>query len=90
MIQPIRDKILVERAAANSITHGGIVIPEAFKETSAKGKIVAVGRGTKDRPMRLPIGATCWFVKTAGDEIIENGITYLLMPDREVLGYLEN
>ncbi len=91
MLKPILNNILVQPIDSADKTDGGIIIPESFKEKGTKGKIVAKGNGTKDRPMKLPTGVICWYIKTAGTPVIDtDGIEYLLMPDREVLGYLEN
>ncbi len=91
MIIPILNQVLVQPIESEDITEGGIVIPSSFKENGTKGKIVAKGNGTKERPMKLPTNVICWYIKTAGTPVIDtDGIEYLLMPDREVLGYLEN
>lgn len=90
MIQPIRNQVLVRPCASDDLSAGGIVVPDYFKERSAKAEIIAVGKGTKDKPMRIPSGVTCWHIKDAGVEIIEKGETLFLIEDRAVLGYLPN
>ena len=90
MIQPIRNNVLVKSELSDDISEGGIIVPDAFLGRSAKGKIIAVGNGTKDKPMRIPSNVTCWHIKDAGTEIIENGEKYYLMLDRDILGYLPN
>ena len=42
-IKPLADRVLVEPAAAEEKTAGGIIIPDTAKEKPQKGKIVAVG-----------------------------------------------
>ena len=46
-IKPLHDRVLVEPAAAEKTTAGGIIIPDTAKEKPQKGTIVAVGPGKK-------------------------------------------
>jgi len=46
-IKPLADRILIEPAAAEEKTAGGIIIPDTAKEKPQKGKVVAVGPGKK-------------------------------------------
>ena len=89
MIKPIRNKILVEPIMIDTLD-SGIVIPESFKQRGAKARIVAVGNGTKEQPMRIPAGVVCWHVNDAGTEVIDNGVKYYLIDSQDVLGYLPN
>jgi len=90
MLQPIRNTIAVKPCLSDDKTEGGIFIPENIRERSSKAKIVAVGGGTKDKPMKLPIGVTCFHIKGAGDEFIHEGESYFLMQQQDVLAYIEN
>ena len=55
-IRPLADRVLVEPAAAETKTASGIIIPDTAQEKPQKGKIVAVGPGTKDNPVTLKVG----------------------------------
>ena len=57
-IQPLADRVLIEPAAAEEKTIGGIIIPDTAKEKPLQGKVVAVGKGTKDEEMVLKAGDT--------------------------------
>ena len=57
-IRPLADRVLVEPAAAEEKTAGGIIIPDTAKEKPQKGKIIAVGTGKKDEPMTVKVGYT--------------------------------
>ena len=48
-IKPLADRVVVEPAAAEERTAGGIIIPDTAKEKPQKGVVVAVGNGKKDR-----------------------------------------
>ena len=51
-IKPLADRVLVLPAPAEEKV-GGIIIPDTAKEKPQRGKVVAVGGGTKDDPMVL-------------------------------------
>ena len=55
-IKPLADRVLIEPAAAETKTIGGIIIPDTAKEKPLQGTIVAVGNGTKDEEMILKEG----------------------------------
>jgi hypothetical protein len=46
-IKPLADRVIVEPAAAEEKTAGGIIIPDTAKEKPQRGKVVAVGTGKK-------------------------------------------
>ena len=45
MMKPLRENILVEVDEADEKTHGGIIIPDLYKEKCRKATVVAVGAG---------------------------------------------
>ena len=47
-IKPLADRVLIEPAEAEQKTASGIIIPDTAKEKPQRGKVVAVGNGTKD------------------------------------------
>ena len=46
-IKPLSDRVLILPAQAEEKV-GGIIIPDTAKEKPQRGKVVAVGNGTKD------------------------------------------
>lgn len=87
-IQPLSDRVLIEPCAAEEITAGGIIIPDSAKEKPLRGKVLAVGNGTKDEEMILKAGDTVLFGKYAGTEIEIEGNKYLMMRQSDVLAKL--
>ena len=61
-IKPLADRVLIEPTAAEKKTLSGIIIPDTAKEKPLRGKVLAVGQGTKDDPMILK----------AGDEVLHH------------------
>ena len=52
-VKPLADRVLVEPAAAEQKTAGGIIIPDTAKEKPQKGTVVAIGNGKKDEPLTV-------------------------------------
>lgn len=88
-IRPLADRVLIEPTAAEEVTMGGIIIPDSAKEKPLKGKVLAVGNGTKDEPMQLKAGDTVLYGKYAGTEIEYEGVKYLMMRQNDVLAVIE-
>lgn len=84
-IRPLADRVLIEPTAAEETTVAGIIIPDSAKEKPLKGKVLAVGNGTKDEEMILKVGDTVLYGKYAGTEIELEGTKYLMMRQSDVL-----
>jgi len=78
-MQPIRSQVLVKPFPADEISEGGIYVPESARKVSNKVKIVAVGNGTKDKPMALKPGQTGFRVQDWGCGIFVNGELHFIM-----------
>ena len=83
-IKPLADRVLVEPAAAEQKTSGGIIIPDTAKEKPQKGVVVAVGNGKKDEPMTVKVGDNVLYGKYAGTEITVEGTEYLIMKESDI------
>lgn len=88
-IKPLADRVLIEPTAAEEVTMGGIIIPDSAKEKPLKGKVLAVGHGTKDEPMVLKEGDVVLYGKYAGTEIDLDGTKFLMMRQGDVLAVIE-
>ena len=84
-IKPLADRVLVEPMEAETTTASGIIIPDNAKEKPQKGKVVAVGTGTKDEPMTVKSGDTVLYGKYAGTELKFEGKDYLIMRESDIL-----
>ena len=87
-IKPLADRDLVEPAAAEEKTVGGIIIPDTAKEKPLQGKVLAVGNGTKDEEMFVKEGDTVLYGKYAGTELEYEGKKYLVMRQNDILAIL--
>lgn len=84
-VKPLADRVLVEPAAAEEKTAGGIIIPDTAKEKPQKGKVVAVGNGKPDEPMTVKVGDEVLYGKYSGTELNLEGKDYLIMREADIL-----
>jgi chaperonin GroES len=84
--KPLADRVLVEPAAAEEKTTSGIIIPDTAKEKPQKGKIIAVGNGTKENKITVKVGDQVLYGKYSGTELNINGVDYLIMKESDIFG----
>lgn len=84
-IKPLADRVLVETIEAETKTASGIIIPDNAKEKPQKGKIMAVGKGTKDSSMTVKVGDLVLYGKYSGTELKLEGKDYLIMSEKDIL-----
>ncbi len=87
-IKPLADRVLVEPSAAETKTASGIIIPDTAQEKPQKGKIVAVGPGTKDNPITLKVGDQILYGKYSGTELKHEESDYLIMRESDILAII--
>lgn len=92
-LQPIGDRIVVRREAAEEKTAGGILLPDSAKQKPHQGTVVAVGpgklldNGTR-APMAVAVGDTVLFGKYSGSDVEVNGTEFKILREGDVLGKL--
>ena len=84
--KPLADRVLVEPATAEEKTTSGIIIPDTAKEKPQKGKIIAVGNGTKENKITVKVGDQVLYGKYSGTELNINGVDYLIMKESDIFG----
>ena len=87
-VKPLADRVLVEPAAAEQKTAGGIIIPATAKEKPQKGTVVAIGNGKKDEPLTVKVGDQVLYGKYSGTEINIEGKDYLIMRESDILAVI--
>ena len=87
-IKPLADRVLILPVEVEQKV-GGIIIPDTAKEKPQRGKVVAVGNGTKDEEMILKVGDEVLYGKYAGTEIENDGEKYLMMRQSDILAIVE-
>lgn len=87
-IKPLADRVLIEPMAAEEKTASGIYIPDTAKEKPQRGKVTAVGPGTKDENMTVSVGDTVLYGKYSGTELKFDGKDYLMMRESDILAII--
>ena len=87
-VKPLAERVLVEPAAAEQKTAGGIIIPDTAKEKPQKGTVVAIGTGKKDEPLTVKVGDQVLYGKYSGTEINVEGKDYLIMRESDILAVI--
>lgn len=93
-IQPLGNRIVVERIEKEEQVSGGIIIPDSAKEKGQTAKIVAAGPGSKQDdgsvvPLDVKEGDTVLIGKYAGNDITVDGEEYVILTEDDVLGVVE-
>jgi chaperonin GroES len=89
-LQPLDDRVVVQRLEAEEKTAGGIVLPDTAKEKPQKGKVIAVGPGKlsddgKRIPPEVKVGDVVLFGKYAGNEVKVQGEDCLILRESDIL-----
>jgi chaperonin GroES len=89
-LQPLGDRLIVEVLEEEETTGSGIVLPDTAKEKPQRGKVLAVGPGSRDEkgsfvPMDLAEGDEIVFSKYGGTEIKVGVDEYLILRESDVL-----
>jgi chaperonin GroES len=87
-ITPLHDRVIVKPAAPETITKGGIIIPDTAQEKPHRGIVLAAGPGKKDEPVTVKAGDTVLYGKFAGTEINIEGADYLIMRESDILAII--
>ena len=93
-LQPLGDKVVVDRDASEDVTSGGIVLPESAKDKPSRGTIVAVGTGKllddgSRGKLQVKKGDRVLFTSYAPETIEINEVEYLLMSESDILAVVE-
>jgi chaperonin GroES len=89
-LQPLGDRLIVEVLEEEEITFSGIVLPDTAKEKPQRGKVLAVGPGSRDEDgkyvkMDVEEGDEVIFSKYGGTEIKLGVDEVLILRESDVL-----
>jgi chaperonin GroES len=88
-LEPIHDRIIVKRLPAETLSKGGIVIPDLATEKPAKGEVVAIGDGRllengQIMPPLVQKGDIVLFGQHSGSEVKIDHESYLVMREEDI------
>jgi len=93
-IQPLGDRVVVEREEAEEVTAGGIVLPDSAKDKPSRGKVVSVGEGRllddgSRKALQVKPGDRILFSSYAGEQFKLGEQELLLMREEDILAVIE-
>jgi len=93
-IQPLGDRVVVEREEAEEVTAGGIVLPDSAKDKPSRGKVVSVGEGRllddgSRKELQVKAGDRILFSSYAGEQFKLGEQELLLMREEDILAVIE-
>ena len=92
-IRPLADNVLIQRAEAESVTAGGIVLPDTAKEKPQRGKVINIGDGKllddgSRAKFQVKKGDSVLFTSYAGSEINIDGKEYMIMSQSDIMAII--
>ncbi|GAB4289923.1 MAG: co-chaperone GroES [Methylophaga sp.] len=93
-LRPLHDRVIVRRMEEETMSAGGIVIPDNAAEKPSRGEIIAAGNGKitdsgELRPLAVKVGDKVLFGKYAGTEVKVEGEELLVMREDDIVAVIE-
>ncbi|MFM8250430.1 MAG: co-chaperone GroES [Planctomycetota bacterium] len=94
-LQPLGDRVVLERESSEEKTTGGILLPDTAKDKPARGRIVSVGDGRLNEdgtrsPVQVKVGDRVIFSSYAGETFKVGDQELLLMREDDILAVIED
>lgn len=89
-LKPLHDRIIVEAAAKEEKSAGGIILPDSAQEKPQRGTVLAVGPGKRLdsgqlAPVDVKVGEVVLYGKYAGTEVSVGGKDYVILRADDIL-----
>ena len=95
-LMPLADRLIVQLAAKETKTAGGLYIPDTVADTSGnlEGLVLAVGRGHTDkkgrlRPMDVKVGDQVVFPNFTGNKMNLQGVDVIILHEVDIMGLIQ-
>jgi chaperonin GroES len=94
-LQPLGDRVVVQRDESEEKTAGGIVLPDTAKDKPARGKVVSIGNGRlmddgTRSSLQVKVGDRVIFSSYAGETFKVEDEELLLMREDDILAVIED
>ena len=92
-LKPLSDRVVVEPAAAEEKSSGGIILPDTAQEKPQQGTVVATGPGKVSDSgtlveMSVKDGDKILYGKYSGTEVNVAGVDYIIMRETDILAIM--
>jgi len=93
-LQPLGERVVVQREESEEKTAGGILLPDSAKDKPARGKVVSVGNGKlledgTRSTLQVQVGDRVIFSSYAGEQFKVGDEELLLMREDDILAVIE-
>jgi chaperonin GroES len=93
-LQPLGDRVVVQREESEQKTAGGILLPDTAKDKPARGTVISVGNGKllddgSRGKVQVKVGERVIFSSYAGETFKVDEEEYLLMREDDILAVIE-
>jgi chaperonin GroES len=94
-LQPLNDRVVIEREDSEEKTAGGILLPDSAKDKPARGRVVSVGNGRlledgSRGQLQVQVGDRVIFSSYAGETFKVEDRELLLMREDDILAVIED
>ena len=94
-LQPLGDRVVVQREASEERTAGGIVLPDSAKDKPARGTVISVGNGKllddgSRGQLQVKVNDRVIFSSWAGETFKVGDEELLLMREEDILAVIED
>ena len=92
-LKPLSDRVVVRRVDSESVTKGGIFIPDNAAEKADQGQVLAVGPGKRTEvgeviALDVAVGDQVLFGKFSGQTVKVEGEELLILKEDDILGVI--
>ena len=89
-LRPLDDRVVVESSAAEEMTAGGIVLPDAAQEKPQRGTVIATGPGRlldsgARGELSISVGDEVIYGKYGGSDVEVDGEEYKILRESDIL-----
>lgn len=92
-LKPLLDRVVVRRVDSDTVTKGGIVIPDAAAEKADQGTVLAVGPGKRNNDgdliaLDVATNDKVLFGKFSGQTVKIDGEELLILKEEDILAVI--
>ena len=94
-LKPLNDRVIVQAIEKETLSAGGIALPDTAQEEPQQGVVIAVGPGLRNAqgermPLDVAVGDKIVFSRYGGSTLKHNGKTLLILREEEIFAIVES
>lgn len=93
-LQPLGNRVLVQRLEAEETLKGGIILPDTAKKKQETARVVAIGTGKTDSegkviPIPVKVGDLILMEKYSGQDVTLDDEEYVTLRSDDIIAIIE-